>query len=50
MPIFTLAIDALVGIGFSTFFATNIVSPTIGVSFSEFDANDIRTEYDHERA
>ena len=50
MSIFTAAIATLVEIGFSTFFATTIVSPTMGVSFSEFDANDIRTEYDHERA
>ena len=42
MAIFTSIIATLVEVGFSTFFATTIVSPTLGVSFSEFDANDIK--------
>jgi hypothetical protein len=44
MPIFTGIIATLVEVGFSTFFATTIVSPTLGVPFSEFDANDIKSK------
>jgi hypothetical protein len=44
MPVFTSIIATLVEVGFSTFFATSIVSPTLGVSFSEFDAKDIKSE------
>jgi hypothetical protein len=44
MPIFTSIIATLVEAGLSTFFATSLVSPTLGVSFSEFNADDIRSD------
>ena len=44
MPVFTSLVATLVEIGFSTFFASSIVSPTIGVAFSEFDANDVKSK------
>jgi hypothetical protein len=44
MPVFTALITTLVEVGFSTFFATSIVSPTLGVAFLEFDANDIKSK------
>jgi len=44
MPIFTSIIATLVEVGLSTFFATTIVSPTLGVAFSEFDANDVKSK------
>jgi len=44
MPIFTSIIATLVEAGLSTFFATTIVSPTLGVSFSEFNADDIKSK------
>ena len=44
MAIFTGLISALVEIGLSTYFATTIVTPTVGVSFLEFDANDIKSK------
>ena len=46
MPVFTSIIATLVEVGFSTFFATSIVSPTLGVAFSEFDANDVKLKDD----
>jgi hypothetical protein len=44
MPVFTAFVATLVEAGLSTFFATTIVSPTLGVSFSEFNADDIRSD------
>jgi len=44
MAIFTSIIATLVEAGLSTFFATTIVSPTLGVSFSEFNADDIKSK------
>ena len=44
MPVFTSIIATLVEAGLSTFFATTIVSPTLGVSFSQFDADDIKAK------
>jgi hypothetical protein len=44
MPVFTALVATLVEAGLSVFFATSVVSPTLGVSFLEFDANDIKSE------
>jgi len=44
MPVFTSLIATLVEVGLSTYFATTIVTPTVGVAFSEFDANDIKSK------
>jgi hypothetical protein len=44
MPIFTSIIATLVEVGFSTYIATAVVSPTLGVSFSQFDADDIKAK------
>jgi hypothetical protein len=44
MAIFTGLISALVEIGLSTYFATTIVTPTLGVAFFEFDADDIKSK------
>jgi hypothetical protein len=44
MPVFTSIIATLVEVGFSTYFASAIVTPTLGVAFSEFVANDIKSK------
>jgi hypothetical protein len=44
MPVFTALVATLVEVGFSTFFATYIVGPTLGVSFCEFDADDVKSK------
>ena len=44
MPVFTSIIATLVEVGLSTYIATAVVSPTLGVSFSEFNADDIKSK------
>jgi hypothetical protein len=46
VPVFTAAISALVEIGLSTYFATALVTPTLGISLSEFDAADTKSKED----
>jgi hypothetical protein len=44
MPVFTTVIATLVEAGLSTYFATALVTPTLGGAFSEFDSNDIKSK------
>jgi hypothetical protein len=44
MPVFPSIIATLVEVGLSTYFATSLVTPTLGIALLEFDANDIKSE------